>query len=78
LCREDPPRSGERQVSKHSIGDLADGDPNIPLDQHQRTHGMRHKADVFYYIERFYNAKRRHSTSNYLSPIEFEMNAQLT
>jgi len=30
------------------------------------------KADVFDYIERFYNAKRRHSTLGYLSPMEFE------
>ena len=30
------------------------------------------KADVFDYIERFYNPKRRHSTLGYLSPIEFE------
>ena len=30
------------------------------------------KADVFDYIERFYNAERRHSTLGYLSPMEFE------
>src|SRR5881227_619315 len=30
------------------------------------------RADVFDYIERFYNAKRRHSTIGYLSPMEFE------
>lgn len=30
------------------------------------------KADVFDYIERFYNAKRRHSTLGYLSPVAFE------
>jgi len=30
------------------------------------------KADVFDYIERFYNAIRRHSTMGYLSPVEFE------
>jgi putative transposase len=30
------------------------------------------KADVFDYIERFYNATRRHSTIGYLSPVEFE------
>jgi putative transposase len=35
------------------------------------------KADVFDYIERFYNAKRRHSTIGYLSPVEFEMKAEL-
>jgi transposase InsO family protein len=35
------------------------------------------KADVFDYIERFYNPKRRHSTIGYLSPIEFERQAGL-
>jgi putative transposase len=30
------------------------------------------KAEVFDYIERFYNPKRRHSTLGYVSPIEFE------
>ena len=30
------------------------------------------KADVFDYIERFYNPKRRHSTMGYISPMEFE------
>ena len=30
------------------------------------------RADVFDYIERFYNAVRRHSTIGYVSPIEFE------
>ena len=30
------------------------------------------RADVFDYIERFYNPKRRHSTLGYISPIEFE------
>jgi putative transposase len=34
------------------------------------------KADVFDYIERFYNPKRRHSTLGYLSPMEFEMRTQ--
>ncbi|HEY5253041.1 MAG TPA: IS3 family transposase [Acidobacteriaceae bacterium] len=33
------------------------------------------KADVFDYIECFYNPKRRHSTIGYLSPVEFEMKA---
>ena len=35
------------------------------------------KADVFDYIERFYNAKRRHSTIGYRSPMEFEMQVGL-
>ena len=30
------------------------------------------KAEVFDYIERFYNPTRRHSTLGYLSPIDFE------
>jgi len=35
------------------------------------------KSDVFDYIERFYNPKRRHSTIGYMSPVEFEMQAGL-
>src|SRR5262249_610553 len=35
------------------------------------------KADVFDYIERFYNPKRRPSTIGYLSPMEFEMRVGL-
>jgi putative transposase len=35
------------------------------------------KADVFDYVERFYNPKRRHSTIGYLSPMEFERKAEL-
>jgi putative transposase len=30
------------------------------------------RADVFDYVERFYNPVRRHSTIGYLSPVEFE------
>jgi len=35
------------------------------------------KADVFDYIERFYNPKRRHSRIGYMSPMEFERQAGL-
>jgi putative transposase len=35
------------------------------------------KADVFDYVERFYNPTRRHSTLGYLSPIQFEQNMVL-
>src|SRR5437763_14217808 len=35
------------------------------------------KADVFDYIERFYNPKRRHSTIGYVSTMEFERQAGL-
>jgi putative transposase len=44
----------------------------------ERAHRKRYKtrdearADVFDYIERFYNPKRRHSTLNGISPVEFE------
>jgi putative transposase len=41
---------------------------------------LRHgeaKADVFDYIDRFYNPKRPHSTLGYLSPTEFETKAGL-
>lgn len=30
------------------------------------------RADVFNYIEMFYNPKRRHNTSGDISPVEFE------
>ncbi|MBT2767089.1 IS3 family transposase, partial [Stenotrophomonas sp. ISL-67] len=30
------------------------------------------RADVFQYIEMFYNPKRRHSSNDGLSPVEFE------
>ena len=43
----------------------------------QKTYRTRDepRADVFDYIERFYNSKRRHSTIGYLSPMEFEREA---
>ena len=35
------------------------------------------RADVFDYIKRFYNLRRRHSKLGYLSPMEFEARAML-
>jgi len=35
------------------------------------------RADVFDYIERFYNPRRRHSALGYLSPVEFEKQMRL-
>ena len=35
------------------------------------------RADVFDYIERFYNLRRRHSTLGYLSPVDFEERLRL-
>lgn len=45
----------------------------------RRTYRTRDeaRADVFDYIERFYNTARRHSTLGYLSPVDFENRAQL-
>lgn len=34
---------------------------------------MQAKADIFEYIEAFYNRGRRHSLLGYLTPTEFEM-----
>ena len=36
------------------------------------------RADVFDYIERFYNPTRRHSTLGYLSPMDFEKKAEVS
>ena len=33
------------------------------------------RADVFDYVEGFYNPTRRHSTLGYLSPMDFERRA---
>jgi putative transposase len=40
----------------------------------RRVHATREeaKADVFDYVERFYNPRRRHSTLGDLSPVEYE------
>ncbi len=35
------------------------------------------RADVFDYIERFYNPRRRHSTLGYVSPVDFEERMRL-
>jgi putative transposase len=41
---------------------------------HRKVYGTRDeaRADVFDYVERFYNLRRRHSTLGYLSPAEYE------
>jgi putative transposase len=45
----------------------------------RRTYRSRDeaRADVFDYIERFYNPRRRHSTLGYLSPVDYERQAKL-
>ena len=46
---------------------------------YRRTYKNRNeaRADVFNYIERFYNPRRRHSTLGYVSPMEYEKRATL-
>ena len=46
----------------------------------RRTYRTRNeaKADVFDYIERFYNPERQHSTIGYISPMQFEQQMQTT
>ena len=45
--------------------------------KNERVHGTRYDtrdeaiADVFDYIEPFYNRKRQHSTLGYVSPVKF-------
>ena len=45
----------------------------------RKIYRTRHdaKADVFDYIERFYNPRRRHSTLGYVSPVDYEEQAKL-
>jgi transposase InsO family protein len=44
---------------------------------HDRNYKTRLSArkDIFEYIEVFYNRQRRHSYLDYLSPVEFELQA---
>jgi len=43
---------------------------------HFHTHDQA-RREIFAYIEGFYNRRRRHSTLNYMTPIEYEMAYQL-
>jgi len=45
------------------------------IDRRMYRNREEARADVFDYIERFYNPRRRHSTLGYLSPMEFEKQA---
>ena len=38
---------------------------------HYQTH-RKAKASIYFYIEMFYNIRRRHATIGYLSPNQFE------
>jgi transposase InsO family protein len=69
------------QVSMNSVGNYYD---NAPMESffgtlkqelvHNRSYQTRAEArtDIFYYLEAFYNRRRRHSSLDYLSPDDFE------
>jgi transposase InsO family protein len=44
------------------------------IKRHRKVYRTRAqaRADVFDFIEAFYNPKRRHSTIGYISPVKFE------
>jgi putative transposase len=44
------------------------------VNRHQYRSRDEARADVFDYIERFYNPRRRHSSIGFISPVEFEKN----
>ena len=53
--------------------------PNLATVMDRKVYRTRDnaKADVFNYIERFYNRIRRHSTIDYISPVQFEQRIEL-
>ena len=69
-------QSGIELVFMDSDRAAASKNNTLPLRDLYRTRDDA-RADVFDYIERFYNAIRRHSTIGYLSPVEFEKKAEL-
>ena len=76
-----PRRDLQHEPVRQHVGQRGDGE--LLLLAEDRTHGARKiyrtrdqaRADVFDYIERFYNPRRRHSTIVYLSPMDFERTA---
>jgi len=63
------PRFGSRE---HQILDVADARHELDAKQVRQPEHWKARADVFEYIELFYNPKRRHSTIGQVSPVEFE------
>jgi putative transposase len=70
------------EVSMSSTGNCYD---NAPIESlfgtlktelvHHRAYRTREeaKSDIFFYIEGFYNRRRRHSALGYLCPVDFEL-----
>jgi putative transposase len=71
---------GRRQPIRQRMGNAAMGELLLVIDdpargqQDLRTRDKA-RANVFDYIERFYNPRRSHSTIDYLSPMEFKKQA---
>jgi transposase InsO family protein len=58
------------------MGQCRHGELLLVIDDRARGQQRdKARANVFDYIERFYNPRRRHSTINYLSPMEFKKQA---
>jgi putative transposase len=81
---QDPLKAHGITCSMSKLGDVWDNAAmesffsSLKIERiHGRVYGSRDeaRADVFDYIERFYNPKRRHSTLGYLSPVDFEKQA---
>lgn len=69
------------QVSMSGTGDCYDNAPTESFFGTLKTELVHHaryetraeaKTDIFFYIEAFYNRRRRHSTLNYVSPAAYE------
>jgi len=70
------------QVSMSGTGDCYDNAPTESFFARLKTERVHHtryetraeaKTDIFFYIEAFYNRRRRHSTLNYVSPAAYEI-----
>jgi len=73
--------ANEMLVSMSGKGDCWDNAPTESFFSSLKREQVGHKyyqtrdsarTDIFFYIEAFYNRKRRHSTLGYLNPVAFE------
>lgn len=70
------------ELGGQRLGQFGDGELLLLAeDRKDRSQGLPHRdearADVYDYIERIYNPRRRHSKLDYLRPMEFEARAML-